>query len=74
MGMEYTDFVTVCIVLIVAVVLVALVGGVCFLRKYKLVARSSSKTVQNLPEQAIPDAQHSGYVYENYHRYDDHEI
>ena len=72
--MEYTDLVTVCIVLIVAAILVALVGGVCFLRKYKLVARSSSKTVQNLPEQAIPDAQHTGHVYENYHHYDNQEI
>ena len=72
--MEYTDLVTVCIVLIVAGIVVAVVGGVCFLRKYKLLARSSSKTIQNLPEQAIPDAQHTGHIYENHHNYDNHEI
>ena len=72
--MEYIDLVTVCIVLIVAAILVAVVGSVWFLRRYKLVKRSTSKAIQNLPEQAIPDAQHTGHVYENYHNYDNHEI
>ena len=46
--------VAVYVVIVAAVILVVVIGGVCYFRKYRQNARDTTKTVQSLPEQAIP--------------------